>query len=141
MARTPRAPRAPRTAPVAPVAPVTPVITSIKPDASGFALIASTLRSKCNDAVILHMVKQVETTCTPYTCAFTGVTITPDWTDGFAQLTKIADTAFNAGTLDANVLKSMYRLIGQGQEVTPRVTSEVSAIKRSSLRAGRNLAK
>lgn len=87
------------------------------------------------------MVKQVEATCTPYTCAFTGATITPDWVDGFTQLTKIADTAFSAGKLDAITLQSMYRLIGQGQEVTPRVTSEVSAIKRSSLRAGRNLAK
>ena len=99
------------------------------------------LRSKCTDTVILHMVKQVETTCTPYTCAFTGQTVTPDWADGFAQLTKIADTAFSAGKLEATVLKSMYRLIGQGQEVTPRVTSEVSAIKRGAIRAGRNLRK
>ncbi len=144
MSRSPRAPRAPRTSAPAP-APATPapapVITSIKPDASGFAIVAQQIRKHCADAVTLKLVTQTESVCQPYTCTVTGATVDVDWAEGFATLCNIADTACEAGTLDKAVIKSIYRLVGSGQEVKPRVTSEVSAIKRAALRAGRNLAK
>ena len=131
---------APTPAPAPAPAPA-PVITSIKADATGFAIVAQQIRQHCKDAVTLKLVNQTESVCQPYTCTVTGTVVDVDWESGFATLCNIADTACEAGTMDKVVIKSIYRLIGSGQEVKPRVTSEVSAIKRSALRAGRNLAK
>lgn len=131
----------PAPAPATPAPAPAPVITSIKPDAQGFAIVAQQIRQHCKDAVTLKLVTQTESVCQPYTCTVTGTTVDVDWAEGFATLCNIADTACEAGTMDKVVIKSIYRLIGSGQEVKPRVTSEVSAIKRSALKAGRNLAK
>jgi len=139
--RTPRAPRATSTPAPAPATPAPAPVTSIKPDASGFAIVAQQIRKHCADAVTLKLVTQTESVCQPYTCTVTGTVVDVDWSEGFATLCNIADTACEAGTMDKAVIKSIYRLIGSGQEVKPRVTSEVSAIKRAALRSGRNLAK
>lgn len=137
-----RAPRATSTpATPAPAPAPAPVITSIKADAAGFAMVADKLKATVTDSVTRHMIQQVESTCKPYECAFTGQVITPDWEAGFTQLCRIADTACAAGVLKADVLRSMYRLIGAGQEVKPRLVSETSVIKRNALAQGRNLAK
>lgn len=135
--RAPRATSAPAPATPAPA----PVITSIKSDAVGFAMVADKLKATVTDSVTKHMIAQVESTCKPYQCAFTGQVINPDWEAGFTQLCRIADTACAAGVLQADVLRSMYRLIGAGQEVKPRLVSETSVIKRNALAQGRNLAK